>query len=107
LQRLYSQHEAREKIFAFNLYLSKEAKKPGLIRAKVEREFRTAARFGVGDKRPDGMQVQDGGEVIAKTDKVPEGPHDYAEFVTRLTVRLGDTQPAGNGLSFVDDLLLE
>jgi hypothetical protein len=53
------------------------------------------------------MQVQDGGVVIAKPHEVPEGPHDYAEFVTRLTVGLGDAQLAGNGVSFVDEFLLE
>ena len=107
MQRLHLQHEAREKIFAVNLYLRKKAKRPGFVRAKIEGEFGAAARFGVGDERPDGMQVQDGGEVIAKPHEVPEGPHDYAEFVTRLTVGLGDAQLAGNGVSFVDEFLLE
>lgn len=106
-QRLHSQHEAREKIFALNLYLRKKAKKPSFVRAKVEGEFRAAPRFRVGDERPDGMQVQDRGEVIAKAHEVAEGPHDYAEFLTRLTVRLGDAQLAGNGIAFVDDVLLE
>ena len=107
MQRLHSQHEPREKIFALNLYLRKKAKKPCPVRAKVEGEFRAAARFGVGDERPDGMQVQDGGEVIAKPHEVPEGPHDYPEFVTRLTVGLGDAQLAGNGVSFMDEFLLK
>jgi hypothetical protein len=49
LQRLYSQHEPREKIFALNLYLRKKAKKSGFVRAKIEGEFRPAPRFGVGD----------------------------------------------------------
>ena len=53
------------------------------------------------------MQVQDRGEVIAKPYEVREGPHDYAEFVTRLTVKLGDAQLAGDGDSFVDEFLLE
>jgi hypothetical protein len=107
LQRLYSQHEAREKIFALNLYLRKEAKKPGFVRTKIEGKFRAAPRFGVGDERSHRMQVQDGGGVIAKPHEVPEGAHDYSEFVTWLTVGLGDTQLAGDGVSFVDDLLFE
>lgn len=107
LQRLYSQHEAREEIFALDLYLRKKAKKPGFVRAKIEGEFRAASRFGVGDERPDRMQVQDGGGIIAKTHEVPEGAHDYSEFVTRLTVGLGDAQLAGDSLSFADDFLLE
>jgi hypothetical protein len=37
-----------------------------------------------GDERPDGMQVQDGGEVIAKAHEVPEGPYDYPEFAREL-----------------------
>jgi len=49
LERLYSQHEPREKIFALNLYLRKKAKKSGFVRAKIEGEFRPAPRFGVGD----------------------------------------------------------
>src|SRR5215831_12141827 len=48
LQRMHSQHEAREKIFAVNLHLSKKANKPSFVRAKVEGEFRTAPRFRVG-----------------------------------------------------------
>src|SRR6188472_2994237 len=107
LQRMHSQHEAREKIFALNLYLRKKAKKPSFVRAKVEGEFRTAPRFRVGDGRPGGMQVQDRDELIAKAHEVAEGPHDYAEFLTRLAVRLGDAQLAGNGIAFVDDVLLE
>ena len=107
MQRLHSQHEPRKKIFAVNLYLRKKAKKPRPVRAKVEGEFRAPARFGVSDERPDGMQVQDGGEIIAKAHEVSEGPHDYPELVTRLTVGLGDAQPAGHGVSFVDKLLLE
>src|SRR5436190_3269283 len=107
LQRMHSQHEAREKIFALNLYLRKKAKKPSFVRAKVEGEFRTAPRFRVGDGRPGGMQVQDRDEIIAKAHEVAEGPHDYAEFPTRLAVRLGDAQLAGNGIAFVDDILLE
>jgi hypothetical protein len=43
------------------------------------------------------MQVRDGGEVIAKVHEVPEGAHDYTEFVTRLTVGLGDAQLASTG----------
>ena len=58
LPRMHSQHEAREKIFALNLYLRKKAKKPSFVRAKVKGEFRTAPRFRVGDGRPGGMQVQ-------------------------------------------------
>jgi hypothetical protein len=100
-------HEAREEIFALNLYLRKKAKKPGSLRAKVEGEFRTAPRFRVGDERPGGMQVQDRREVIAKAHEVAEGSHDYAEFLTRLAVRLGDAQLAGNGIAFADDVLLE
>ena len=107
LQRMHSQHEAREKIFALNLYLRKKAKKPSFVRAKVEGEFRTAPRFRVGDGRPGGMQVQDRDELIAKAHEVAEGPHDYAEFPTRLAVRLGDAQLAGNGIALVDDVLLE
>ena len=53
------------------------------------------------------MQVQDRDELIAKAHEVAEGPHDYAEFLTRLAVRLGDAQLAGNGIAFVDDVLLE
>ncbi len=53
------------------------------------------------------MQVQDRGEVIAKAHEVPEGPHDDAEFLTRLAVRLNDAQPAGHGIAFLDDVLLE
>src|SRR5215475_12663007 len=101
--RLHSQHEAREKIFALNLYLRKKPKKPRSVRAKVEGEFRTAPRFRVGDGRPGGMQVQDRDEIIAKAHEVAEGPHDYAEFPTRLAVRLGDAQLAGNGIAFADD----
>ena len=104
---MHSQHEARKKIFALNLYLRKKAKKPSLVRAKVEGEFRTAPRFRVGDERPSGMQVQDRGEVIAKPYEVREGPHDYAEFVTRLTIELGDAQLAGDSDSFVDEFFLE
>ena len=107
MQRLYSQHEAGKIIFALDLYLGKKAKKPGFVRAKVEGEFRPAPRFGVGDERPDRMQVKDGDEVIAKAHEVPEGAHDYSEFVTRLTVGLGDAQLASNRVSFVDDFLLE
>ena len=107
LQRLHSQHEAREKILALNLYLRKKAKKPGFVRAKVEGELRTAPRLRVGDERPGGMQVQDRGEVIAKAHEVAEGPHDDAEFLARLAVRLGDAQLAGHGIAFVDDVLLE
>src|SRR5215468_4611833 len=107
LQRMHSQHEAREKIFALNLYLRKKANKPSFFRAKVEGEFRTTPRFRVGDGRPGGMQVQDRDELIAKAREVAEGPHDYAEFPTRLAVRLGDAQLAGNGIAFVDDVLLE
>src|SRR5215470_12126782 len=65
LQRMHSQHEAREKIFAVNLYLRKKANKPSFVRAKVEGEFRTTPRFRVGDGRPGGMQVQDRDELIA------------------------------------------
>ncbi len=53
------------------------------------------------------MQVQDRGEVIAKAHKVAEGPHDDAEFLTRLAVRLGDAQLPGNSIAFADDVLLE
>jgi len=82
LQRLHSQHEAREKIFALNLYLRKKAKKPSFVRAKVEGEFRTASRFRVGDGRPGGMQVQDRDELIAKADQAlyegkKNGRHRY------------------------------
>ena len=100
-------HEAREKILALNLYLRKKAKEPCLVRAKVEGEFRTAPRIGVGYERPGGMQMQDRGEVIAKAHEVAEGSHDDAEFLTRLAVRLRDAQLAGNGIAFLDDLLLE
>lgn len=100
-------HEAREEVFALNFYLRKKAKQPGLVRAKVEGEFRTAPRLGVGDERPGGMQVQDRGEVTAKAHKVAEGPHDDAEFLTRLAAGLGDAQLAGNGIAFADDVLLE
>ena len=78
---MHSQHEAREKIFALNLYLRKKAKKPRPVRAKIEGEFRAAARFGVSDKRPDGMQVQDAGEVIAKAHEMSEGSHDYPSLL--------------------------
>ena len=71
---MHSQHEAREKIFAVNLYLRKKANKASFVRAKVEGEFRAAARFGVGDGRPDGMQVQDRGELIAKAHEVRRRP---------------------------------
>ena len=71
---MHSQHEPREKIFVLNLYLRKKANKPGFVRAKVEAEFRAVARFGVGDERPDGMQVQDRGEVIAKPYEVRRRP---------------------------------
>jgi hypothetical protein len=47
LQRLHSQHEAREKIFVLNLYLRKKAKNPGFVRAKVEGEFRAALISGI------------------------------------------------------------
>ena len=107
LQRLHSQHEAREKILALYLYLRKKAKKPSFVRAKVEGEFRTAPRLRVGDGRPGGMQVQDRDELIAKAHEVAEGPHDDAEFLARLAVRLGDAQLAGHGIAFVDDVLLE
>jgi hypothetical protein len=100
-------HEAREKILALNLYLRKKAKKPGFVRAKVEGKFRTATRIRVGDERPRGMQVEDRGEIIAKAHEVAEGPHDHAEFLTRLAVRLGDAQLAGNGIALADDVLLE
>ena len=83
-------HEAREVVFALDPHLRKKPKQTGLLRPKVKREFRTAARFQVGDERPGGMQVQDGGEVIAKAHEVAEGPHDDAELLTRLAVRLGD-----------------
>ena len=107
LQRMHSHHEAREKIFAVNPYLRKKANKPSFVRAKVEGEFRTTPCFRVGDGRPGGMQVQDRDELIAKAHEVAEGPHDYSEFPTRLAVRLGDAQLAGNGIAFVDDVLLE
>ena len=107
MQLLYSQHEAGKIIFALDLYLRKKAKKPGFVRAKIKGELRPASRSGVGDERPEWMQVQDGGEVIAKTHEVPEGAHDYSESVTRLTVGLGDAQLAGNGVSLVDEFLLE
>jgi hypothetical protein len=107
LQRLHSQHEAREKIFALNLYLRKKAKMPGFVRAKVEEEFRTAARFGIGNQRTDRMQMQDRGEVVAKAHEVPKRAHYYCEFVTRLTIGLGDAQLAGNSLSFVDEFFVE
>src|SRR6516165_5289038 len=73
-QRMHSQHEAREKIFALNLYLRKKANKPSFVRAKVEGEFRTTPRFRVGDGRPGGRQVQDRDELIAKAHEVAEGP---------------------------------
>ena len=100
-------HEAREEIFAVNPYLRKKAEKPGLLRAKVEGEFRTTPRFRVRDQRPGGMQVQDRGEVVAKAHEVTKGPHDYAEFLTRLAVRPGDTQLAGDGVALADNVLLE
>jgi hypothetical protein len=53
------------------------------------------------------MQVQDRGEVIAEAHEVPEGPHDDAELLTRLAIRLGDAQLAGNGIAFLDNVLLE
>ncbi len=78
---MHSQHEAREKIFAVNLYLRKKANKPSLVRAKVEGEFRTAPRFRVGDGRPGGMQVQDRDELIAKPAKWPKAPMTTPSFL--------------------------
>jgi hypothetical protein len=44
LQRLHSQHEAREKIFAFNLYLRKKAKKPSFVQALARRGVQARQR---------------------------------------------------------------
>ena len=53
------------------------------------------------------MKMQDGGEVIAKTNEVSERPHDYPEFVARLTVGLSDAQLRGNSVPFVNDFFLD
>ena len=53
------------------------------------------------------MQVQDRCEIVAKTHEVAECPHHNAESLARSAVRLRDAQLAGNGIAFVDDVLIE
>jgi hypothetical protein len=101
-QRLDLEQETREKIFAVNSYLREKTKQSGFVRAKVERQFRAAARLLVGNERSDRMQMEDGREVVAETHEVPKRAHYDAEFITRLTIGLGDAQLAGNRFFFVD-----
>ena len=94
---MHSQHEAREKIFVLNLYLRKKANKPSFVRAKVEGSSGPLRASGSVMGGPVGCRCRTVTNSSPKPTKCAEGPHDYAEFLTRLAVRLGDAQLAGNG----------